>query len=178
MDGLGHVRVRLDDAEAERVVPEHERGHAHVAHVGREYLRVDDVRHHAQAHGERDHVQRHAEHGQRAGGRAVFRPLRVKAPANGDQRHRGGRVRQHQEELAAGPFHREHRQHGADHLHHAHEHRAHDRRQCAAALLEYLHRVHQYDVDSAQLRARLEHRADQQRFDRALLQVVAPLGRR
>lgn len=57
-----HGRVRLDDDEAQYVVEEHQQRHAYVAHVGREHLGVDDVRHHAHAQRERDHVDRQAEH--------------------------------------------------------------------------------------------------------------------
>jgi len=46
----------------------------------------------------------------------------------------------------------------------------------AAAVLEYVHRVHEYDVYSAELRARLEHQADEQRLDRAAFLVVGQRG--
>jgi len=48
--------------------------------------------------------------------------------------------------------------------------------QSATALLEYVYRVHEYDVDAAKLRACLEHQADEQRLDRATFLVVGQRG--
>lgn len=177
---VAHVpTARLHHAEAQRVVPEHQRGYAHVSHVGREYLGVDDVRHHAQAQRERDHEQRQAEHGQQSGAAVLGELLRaagVQAPAHGEQRRGRQQVRADHEELAAVPFNHARREHGREHLDRAHHYSAHGRRQVAPALLEYVHRVREHDVDAAQLRARLEHEPDHQRLDGGPLDVRCATG--